>query len=187
MPRRTSRARATASSGPSICTRLPRAEMNTPSRFSIWTRLASNWPNSAASTPGSSNSISALARRGPSRRIAADVSARGGLRAISAFGALLSCEVVRPRPPRYAECLAAQGGGFVATVEFASGVLPVATISRAANWARLRSVRPRPGRRSRSRPRNGPIAATATCQAIGQCAGRSARSGPRSAGRRSPG
>ncbi len=62
----TSRARPTWSVGPSICTILPRAEMNTPSRFSTWTRLASNCPNSAPSRAVFSNSTSVRERCDPS-------------------------------------------------------------------------------------------------------------------------
>ena len=58
---------------------------------------------------------------------------------------------------------------------------------RPANSVRLRSARPRPDRRSRPRPRNGPIAAKAICPATGRAGGQSARPALRSGARRWPG
>ena len=63
MPWSTSRAVATASSGPSISILSPRAEMNTPKRFSTCTRLASNCPKSSPSSDWFSKLKSTRARR----------------------------------------------------------------------------------------------------------------------------
>ncbi len=118
---RTSRARATLSSGPSTWIWSPRAEINTPRRFSTCTRLASNWPNNAPKRLWLSNVISVWARRisrwGTGGRDSAGVAPLRGLladlRAIGSFAtrpcAALRVGSLRP-PPRSASTAAAWRG-----------------------------------------------------------------------------
>jgi hypothetical protein len=82
-----------------------RGNIDTPSRFSIRTRLASNWPNSAPRMVGSSNSSSARARvGGGSGADAPHRWARAGLRAMRSFQvrAWMRPESKRPSVARHA-------------------------------------------------------------------------------------